>query len=122
MCMGTVVCCEATLLGDTFVTTGAGKGLIFSVDILLCIWVSRLEEGFFCTRRFKRDCLLYVFSSVFLEASRPGERHVTTGARKDLKGSLVLILVAGLGENSCLIGSRKKTYLLYSSSDVSLGY
>ena len=78
------MCLYATKLGDTFATTAAGKGLISSMGNLVFIWVSRLEECFH-TRGWQRDCILYVFSRVSLEASRQGERHVTPGAGKGLK-------------------------------------
>ena len=75
----TLVCLYATKLGDTFATTAAGKGLISSMGNLVCIWVSRLEECFH-TKRWQRDCPLFVFSRISLDASRQVERHVTHGA------------------------------------------
>ena len=48
---------------------------------LVGIWVSRLEWCFH-TKRWQRDCPLYVFSSISLDASTQGERRVTPGAGK----------------------------------------
>ena len=75
------MCLYATKLGDTFATTAAGKGLISSMGNLVCIWVSRLEECFH-TKGWHRVCPLYVFSNIYLDYSRQGERRVTPGAGK----------------------------------------
>ena len=74
---------------------------------LVFIWVSRLEECFH-TRGWQRDCIMCVFSRVSLEATRQGERHVTPGAGKGLKGFLVLLFLARLGEILVILGAWKR--------------
>ena len=64
---------------------------------LVGIWVSRLELCFY-TKSWQRDCPMYVFSSISLDASRQGERRVTPGAGKGIKGLLVFLYVTTLGE------------------------
>ena len=49
-----------------------------------------------------------VFSRVSLEATRQGERHVTPGAGKGLKGFLLLFFKARLGEILVLLGAWKR--------------
>ena len=73
---------------------------------LVCIWVSRLKEWFY-TKRWQRDCPLYVFSSISLNASRQGERRVTHGAGIGLKGFLVYLFVTILGEILVTLGAEK---------------
>ena len=73
---------------------------------LVCIWVSRLKEWFY-TKRWQRDCPLYVFSSISLNASRQGERRVTPGAGKGLKSFLVFLFVTTLGEILVTLGAEK---------------
>ena len=73
---------------------------------LVSIKVTILGE-YFHTRRRQRDCILYVFFNVSLQAYRKGESHVTPGAWKWPMSSLLPLFVARLAESLVTLGAGK---------------